>query len=135
MSALKSTDCLPLRSGCESSRKYETQIMISQNMILHQCYVSVILTLSSDEDEENPGRGSGGLGSGSASGSPRSGGHSHPEPVNHKEPIITADMENFEDSEKDDTGAVTGEYIDAHIKYTLNIWLVGIDECIVIFFM
>ena len=89
-------------------REFEPEVMISQDMILCQWYFSVILTLSSDEDEDKPGGGSG-PGSGSASGSPRSGGHSVPEPVNHKEPIITADMDDTEDSDKDDSGAVIGE--------------------------
>lgn len=85
-------------------------------------HFSVILTLSSDEDEDKPGGSSGGPGSGSVSCSPRSGGHnSHPEPVNHKEPIITADMENFEDAEKDNSGAVTGEYIDGCAKHLIGI--------------
>ncbi|KAG0699699.1 Sentrin-specific protease 7 [Chionoecetes opilio] len=70
----------------------------------------VILTLSSDEDEEKPG-GSGGLCGSGVAGSPQAGGHllGPPEPVNHKEPIITADMEDLEDSEKEgNIGAVIG---------------------------
>lgn len=110
------------------------QMVFSQNMILHQWHFSVILTLSSDEDEDKPSGGSGGLGSGGVSGSPRSGAHtSHPEPVNHKEPIITADMENFEDSENDDTGAITGEYIDVHAKCTIAICIV-VTQCNAAFF-
>ena len=71
----------------------------------------VILTLSSDEDEDKPG-GSGPSSSGT-SGSPQPGGHSgaHLEPVNHKEPIITADMEDLEEPEKGDSGAVIGRFI------------------------
>ncbi|MPC15755.1 hypothetical protein E2C01_008556 [Portunus trituberculatus] len=69
----------------------------------------VILTLSSDEDEDKPGGGSGPSASG-ISGSPQPGSHTgaHLEPVNHKEPIITADMEDLEEPEKSDSGAVTG---------------------------
>ncbi|XP_042230537.1 putative mediator of RNA polymerase II transcription subunit 26 [Homarus americanus] len=70
----------------------------------------VILTLSSDEEEDDKKSGVGSAATGGSSNSPPEGFQlGPPEPISHKEPIITADMENFDDVEEADTGgAVTG---------------------------
>ncbi|KAK8741250.1 hypothetical protein OTU49_002576, partial [Cherax quadricarinatus] len=67
----------------------------------------VILTLSSDEEDE--GGGSSGSAYTGGSHSPQAGQQFvQQEPISQKEPIITQDMENFDDTEEADIGAVTG---------------------------
>ncbi|XP_066937467.1 sentrin-specific protease 6-like isoform X5 [Macrobrachium rosenbergii] len=71
-----------------------------------------IVSLSSDEDEDKkPSSSAGAHGVGVADGRTysRLPNRGPPEPISHKEPIITEDMENFEDAvEQDVGGPVTG---------------------------
>lgn len=76
-------------------------------------FLSVILTLSSDEEEDDiKGSVSGTQSSSGASNSPPASGPL--EPISHKEPIITADMEDVDGAEETDPcGEVIGKLMAA----------------------
>ena len=83
----------------------------------------MIIALSSDEEDDNDKSqaSSSSFGSGFNGSQNNSSQQMGPfEPINRKEPVITADMENYEDCEEEKGPTVTGK--DLTFFFFVNIW-------------